>query len=481
MKRVLSLLLVALLLCGCNPATPVQPADTTEDSTAADMPTDTTGAPETEPPMEEDLAYTQPITVEYDNYTVTLEAPVLVGRGKVGDDAWGHNQFPNLRFTKEGYLFASWTYGDDVVGAAAPVAFMKISLNGGKNWVPNGSTGYGPRKTDIQMANGKYFGGFVNAGTVKVPALHDTYEAGAAWGNGHKLFFAEDFAEDPLAIENKLVSLSFYEYDAETGENTVVPCTLNWPNAPLHLYGGHLFYTVSGYFALSGGNVIATSDGKLITCIYCTGFDSEAETREDAIAGMPANAKSAVYVFESPDSGRTWNYLAQHIPGEEVEDLNAPGFEGYDEPKMIEMPDGSLLMLMRSGGTSTAYCPLYVTRSSDGGHTWTTPEVFDYCGVLPQLCKLENGVTLATYGRPDLLLRTTDDPSGAVWNEHIDIPLSSDSTNWMTKSCFYTKMLPLSENTAIMIYSDFKYPDKNGDPVKTILTRRITVTLKEES
>ena len=63
----------------------------------------------------------------------------------------------------------------------------------------------------------------------------------------------------------------------------------------------------------------------------------------------------------------------------------------------------------------------------------------------------------------------------------IEMPLSYESKNYMQRSCFYTNMLALDENTAILIYSDFKYPDKNGDPVKTILTRRITVTPKEES
>ncbi len=100
-----------------------------------------------------------------------------------------------------------------------------------------------------------------------------------------------------------------------------------------------------------------------------------------------------MYAFSSEDCGRTWIFIAQKMPGEEVEDHYASGFEGYDELKMIE------------------------------------------------------------------------------------VPLSYESKNYMQRSCFYTNMLALDENTAILIYSDFKYPNKDGEPAKTILVR--TVTVKE--
>ena len=43
------------------------------------------------------------------------------------------------------------------------------------------------------------------------------------------------------------------------------------------------------------------------------------------------------------------------------------------------------------------------------------------------------------------------------------------------KSCYYTDLLPLDDYSALMIYTDFKYPNKDGVPVKTVLTRVITV------
>jgi len=42
-------------------------------------------------------------------------------------------------------------------------------------------------------------------------------------------------------------------------------------------------------------------------------------------------------------------------------------------------------------------------------------------------------------------------------------------------SCSYTDMIALDECTALLIYSDFNYPDENGIPRKSILTRKIHI------
>ena len=130
---------------------------------------------------------------------------------------------------------------------------------------------------------------------------------------------------------------------------------------------------------------------------------------------------------------------------------------------------------MRSGMTE----PMYSTVSHDKGRTWSEPQEFDYCGVLPQLLGLDCGVTIATYGRPDLLVRTTDDPTGDNWDEHIVVPLANDSKNYMRRSCFYTDLMPIDENSAWFCYTDFMYPNRKGVPVKSVILRKITVTITE--
>ena len=42
-------------------------------------------------------------------------------------------------------------------------------------------------------------------------------------------------------------------------------------------------------------------------------------------------------------------------------------------------------------------------------------------------------------------------------------------------TCSYTSMVPLGENEALMAYSHFRYPNSEGVPVKTILSRRIRI------
>jgi len=92
------------------------------------------------------------------------------------------------------------------------------------------------------------------------------------------------------------------------------------------------------------------------------------------------------------------------------------------------------------------------------------------------LLTLPCGVTLASYGRPMLRICATYDPAGINWIEPITIPLYGETNLGKgSNSCFYTSLLPTGDNTALMIYSDFDYPNTNGIPVKSILVREVTV------
>lgn len=470
MKRTLALLLAMLMLtgalAGCTPDTP--PVDT-DDSTESTSDTAETTPADTDPVVEEIPAYKKEIVKEYDGYTVTLSAPTVVFYGEEGDTVWGHHQFPGLRRTVDGLILASWGYGEDK-DSVQTIAFSKISLNGGKSWVPN--TGGNAAAPSVLMSNGKYFDGFVNYGTPVSNHLKEHTAAVSDAGSSDRsctMYFAEDVADDPKSQELRLTEFAIYEYDPETKTSTVVPSTVNWPYAPIAVYPGNYIYSISYWFALSGHNVIVAEDGTLYTCIYACGFDSFADSKEAAKTDYALSSRFYVFVFASEDCGRTWDLTAQITPGEECPEV----MEGYCEPKMIQMPDGSFLMLMRSGENN----PMYVTRSEDG-YTWTTPEIFDDIGVYPQLARFDGGVTIATYGRPYLRVAVTDDPSGATWEEPFEIPLAG-SNNGYGQSCFYTGLLRLSEDTILMIYSNFSYPNRNGVGVRTILTRTITVTPNE--
>ena len=112
----------------------------------------------------------------------------------------------------------------------------------------------------------------------------------------------------------------------------------------------------------------------------------------------------------------------------------------------------------------------------DGCRSWSKPRRFDDIGVFPQLLSLPCGVTLASYGRPSLKIRATSDPCGMEWEDPTEIPLSAPAeTDKWSKSCFYTGLLSLNDTEALLIYSDFRFPNAEGIGVKSILCRRISV------
>ena len=132
-----------------------------------------------------------------------------------------------------------------------------------------------------------------------------------------------------------------------------------------------------------------------------------------------------------------------------------------------------MVVLLRSGTCA----PSYIAYSYDGGNTWTKPVKFDRIGVSPQILKLDCGVTLASYGRPGVFLRATDDPHGKEWDAPVEILpfIPFESWTWGLDSCSYTGLLSLDERTALLVYSDFGVKDDEGTERKCLLVRKIHV------
>jgi hypothetical protein len=137
------------------------------------------------------------------------------------------------------------------------------------------------------------------------------------------------------------------------------------------------------------------------------------------------------------------------------------------------MPDGSALVLMRTTD-GEGIGPLYWSRSTDSGKTWSPPAVFDDLGVWPQMLTLENGVTLAAYGRPGLYIRATTDPAGLKWEKRVTVVEPARITG--SETCSYASLLPLNGHTALVAYSDFNLRNADGKRCKGIQVREVTVT-----
>ena len=188
--------------------------------------------------------------------------------------------------------------------------------------------------------------------------------------------------------------------------------------------------------------------------------------------------KISVIVQRSTDHGRTW-VLWGEIPyaGDSDADPAAPEREGFTEPTVCFMPDGSVFCLLRTTDGS-GVGPMYWTRSTDNGRTWSPPAVFDDRGVWPQMLTLKCGITLAIYGRPGLYVRATADPAGLRWGERVEIVPPDDHHQ---NTCSYAALLELDDDTALAAYSDFNLENADGMPCKGIRARRVRATKGPDS
>lgn len=405
----------------------------------------------------------------YDSYHIELGDPVVVAQPVEEDNVWGHYQFPSLYNTLGGGVLIKWTMHNDTIdGGASQCMFSKDGGETWQEWKKEDVMLYG-----VRMSNGKYFLGF-DGGTVTeagdwlskyTPKVTNVSINGVG---PTQTYMAADIKE----FDNRVYAT---EYDPTTNTYTKFEIKLDWPYMPLEVYpattagGNPRIYPTASVFSKHGLYGLVEKDGELYFCTFTHGINSANGTANKY------HKYCSVYVFKSSDMGRSWKYLSQISVDKDTLNADDPGFEGFNECMMSFAKDGTLVMLMRSGVNFNEKrgLPCYVVRSTDNGQTWSKPEVFSPVGVLPQLKMLECGVTLAICGRPGLYLRTSNDASLTEWSDPIELELSAGE-EW--RSCYYTYILPTGENTALIAYTDFHYPNQNGSGTrKTVLVRTITI------
>ena len=395
-------------------------------------------------------------------FHLEISEPMLIYQGQPGDDRWGRNQFPLMMKTEAGGYYAAWEYGTDTIYYES--VLREAVSDDGVSWRSkneNDKIVYYHKSKD-----GNYFAGFLRKGTHKID-YHTKYTPILEGKNGGKRFFASQIEESD---DKEVYGI---EIDGKTGEERIFTCKINWPYMALGMPTSDEVYPATMVFALSQRSGIISVGDRMYYCLYTHGFNSDATCDEDAI--LPYPNCGGVYVLYSDDCGHTWNYLSEVLVDDSSFNADA-GFEGFVEPSMCLMPDGSFVMLIRTGCNH----PSYITRSADNCKSWSKPEIFDDIGVLPQILALNCGVTIASYGRPVFKVRGTSDPAGLEWEEPIVIPLSGyDGHGDVRESCYYTDLLPISDTEAFLIHSDFHYKNPDGIGVKSILYRKIKVIFDE--
>lgn len=407
----------------------------------------------------------QPIFKEYSDFKLSIGAPIMIAHGATQEElGWGPYQFPNIYRTTKGSLICRWSNHNDKLygGKRFDIPACAVSDDNGLTWREKTDEDRLSFTTRSRMANGKYFAGFKIKESYVLdcignytPLMH-TYE-------NKKLFFADDIKE---------IDRTFYasEYDPETHEVNTFECKVNWPDEVVSIYPGDILHPPQREFSLANGLGDLAIGDKLYFCMYARGVNPKTRKMEHYSEFF------SCFVFCSEDNARTWNLLSQIYTTDTVyEEMmrNKGGVNGLSEPKMSLMPDGSVVMLMRTGANK----PSFLVRSTDQCKTWCDPIKFDEVGVRPFILTLPCGVSLSSYGRDGLYFRATGDPSGLAWEEHIEIPLGDMGR---VKSCYYTYILPLDDTHALFVYSDFYYSPtgKECDVGKSVIGRIITVEPK---
>lgn len=105
-------------------------------------------------------------------------------------------------------------------------------------------------------------------------------------------------------------------------------------------------------------------------------------------------AKTVIRVSRSDDRGKTWQMLCSDIPDSDGENDGTPQL--FCEPHVVECADGTLVALVRYHGSDNC---MRLTRSTDGGRTWTPMKKTPMLGLPPHLIALPDGKLVAVYGR----------------------------------------------------------------------------------
>ena len=221
--------------------------------------------------------------------------------------------------------------------------------------------------------------GYLSGGTI---AYIDVFPSNVSWSRADGPYHNVSHVEDPIF---RLRRFSRQGTLLEDGSFELL--NLPWKTSTYELYG----------------TLLEMENGDLLTAFHGhVGTPSEMEPYFTTL------------VVRSTDGGKTFEHVwhfSPEIDGELV------GDQGFCEPDLEVLANGDILCMMRTGSGS----PMYQSRSTDGGWTWSEPMCIGWQGVKPHLRLLKNGVLACSagrgvYGQPQIThAMFSIDGTGEVW------------------------------------------------------------------
>lgn len=388
------------------------------------------------------------MTKQNQQFDVRMSKPNVVAQASPEVKQWGHWQFPSIERLADGRLHVEFSiHKDSIVSYGKPVGHA-VSDDNGLTWnVPE-------RPDDLE-------GGLLLAGGdrlkphAKVPEklaerdiqLPKPLGVVDSYGNLRTIYRASDIPD--------LYSGRFLRRKRKGESQWKVERTMaHFPEETRFTAEGVLPYP-------SFCRLKAAPDGSL----WGLAYPYLPDERSGRMRMTPV-------FFRSDDEGHNW-HVQSTIPyrGEAAVDPKQDDREGFSEPDIAFMPDGSVIGLLRTTD-GLGLGPLYSTRSADNGRTWSRPALYESYGVWPTLLVLKSGYTLAAYGRLGLYLNVSNDPEGLRADRKLVIVPPGE---YQKDTCSYCGLLALDDHSILIVYSDFQYPNGDGVPCKTILVRKIAI------
>jgi len=414
-----------------------------------------------------------------DSVRITLSEPVVVARSPPGLDraaaGWGRWQFPCMDRLADGRLHVSFSIEPDSAESNGKPLAHAYSTDDGVSWRAGAPRPGHDAEEGVLLPNGD------RLKTVQLPSRRaeeldlpgSACDFVCSYGYPRSLYRAADLPAELAGWRFRRLAAGGGRWVEEAATMRIpgeLRCvTLESSRGATPGVGG-IAQVKEGPLALPCflGKMRVAPDGSLWAATYDWRLSG----------GSP---RYAPMFLRSVDNGRSWDLCCEiRYQGDAEADPQAPKRDGFTEPAACHMPDGSVICLMRTMD-GNGHGPLYLARSTDHCRTWSSPVIFDGFGKMPCLLALGKGLTLAAYGASGgpghFAVRATVDPAGLDWQEPVRTAVSPvEPGAWDT--CGHTDMVALNDHSALIVYSDFNFPDARGGKGKSILARRIEATAR---